>query len=160
MLGVNEDDGPAGRRLLQSLDDLDEIQIIDTLRGDTVAVDSARARRRVEAGRISVAIVVPHDFSDGLKQGEVRLWLLEDPKDQITAGVVAGLLQRQVFQVFPGLMPMSMMQAGFSTDSLVASHFSRRSAPRRRQRISASRMPDTLNTASHVSRGDAAGQRS
>ncbi len=123
VLGVNEDDGPAGKRLLRSLDALEEIQIVDTLRGDSLAVDSVRARRRVESGRNSVALVVPHDFSEGLKKGEVRLWMLEDPKDPLTGGVVSGLLQRQVFQEFPGLMPMSMMNTGYSTDSVVARSF-------------------------------------
>jgi ABC-2 type transport system permease protein len=123
VLGVNEDEGPAGQRLLRALDGLDEIQIVDTLKSDTVALDSARARHRVASGHNSVALIVPRDFSAGLKKGEIRLSLLEDPKDKLTAGVVAGLLQQQVFQVFPGLFPMSMMNTGYSSDSLVTRSF-------------------------------------
>lgn len=150
VLGVNEDEGPAGRRLLRGLDALDEIAITASLKGDSAAVDSARARHYVESGRRSVALIVPRDFSAGLKQGEVRLWVLEDPQDPVSAGVVTGLLQRQVFQEFPGLMPMSMMKTGFSTDSLVTLGFN---ADLRRalQKNFGVVVPDTQNTASMFS---------
>ncbi|MFH1010237.1 MAG: hypothetical protein V1784_03265, partial [bacterium] len=112
VLAVNEDSGPAGRRLLDALDKLDEIVIVERLRGDTLALDSARARQRVAAGKNSVALIVPSDFSEGLKAGEVRLTLLEDPKEKVAAGVVSGLLQREVFSTFPALLPMNLSQMG------------------------------------------------
>jgi ABC-2 type transport system permease protein len=123
VLAVNEDAGPAGRRLLKALDGLDEIEIIQRLKGDSTDLDSARARRRVERGSNSVAIVVPRDFSDGLKHGEVRLTLLEDPHDKLTGGIVGGLLQRQVFSTFPGLMPVAMGNMNFGADSLIQRGF-------------------------------------
>ena len=108
VLAVNEDEGPAGRRLLRDLDALDELQIAQFVGQDSVKLDSALARRRVEQGKNSVAIIVPRDFSIGLKQGEVRLALLRDPRDPLTGGIVGGLLQRQVFSTFPGLMPAGL----------------------------------------------------
>jgi ABC-2 type transport system permease protein len=148
VLGVNEDQGPAGRRLLRALDDLKEIQIVETLKSDSVALDSANARGRIERGANSVAIVVPRDFSDGLKKGEVRLTVLEDPRDPVAAGVVSGLLQQQVFATFPGLMPMSMMnQSAFGADSLVQRSFNGdiRHAVEKNFHV---KIPDSLNMAS------------
>jgi len=119
VLAVNEDQGSAGRRLLRALDDLKEIRIVERLKGDSLALDSAKARQRVERGRNSVALIVPADFSEGLKAGKVRLALLEDPSDPVTAGVVSGLLQRQVFSTFPALLPMNLSQMGTNrSDSL------------------------------------------
>jgi ABC-2 type transport system permease protein len=112
VLAVNEDRGPAGKRLLSALDDLSEIRIVERLKGDSLALDSSKARERVEKGRNSVAIIVPADFSDGLKAGKIRLSLLEDPSDPVTAGVVTGLLQKQAFSTFPALMPMNLSQMG------------------------------------------------
>ena len=119
VLAVNEDQGSAGRRLLRALDNLDEIRIVERLKGDSLALDSVKARGRVERGRNSVALIVPADFSEGLKAGKVRLALLEDPSDPVTAGVVSGLLQRQVFSTFPALLPINLSQMGTNrSDSL------------------------------------------
>jgi ABC-2 type transport system permease protein len=118
VLAVNEDAGPAGKRLLHALDKLDEIHIIQKLKNDSTALDSVRARKIVAAGRFSVALIVPRDFSVGLKDGQVRLSLLKDPRDPITAGVVEGLLKQQVFTTFPGLMPAGMMRHSWGGDSL------------------------------------------
>lgn len=126
VLAVDEDQGPAGRRLLRSLDDLDEINIVERLKGDSLDLDSAKARKRVASGKNSIALIVPTDFSEGLKGGEVRLTLLEDPSNRIAAGVVSGLLQRQIFTTFPMLLPMSMTQMGLSNeDSLQWRGFNR-----------------------------------
>jgi ABC-2 type transport system permease protein len=126
VLAVNEDQGAAGRRLLRALDDLKEIRIVERLKGDSLALDSAKARQRVERGRNSVALIVPADFSEGLKAGKVRLSLLEDPSDPVTAGVVSGLLQRQVFSTFPALLPINLSQMGTNrSDSLQWKGFNR-----------------------------------
>lgn len=119
VLAVNEDNGPAGRRLLRSLDDLDEINIVEQLRNDSLKLDSAKARTRIASGKNSVALIVPSDFSEGLKAGEVRLTLLEDPMNKIAAGVISGLLQRQVFTTFPMLLPMSMTQMGLNDEDSI-----------------------------------------
>jgi ABC-2 type transport system permease protein len=108
LLGVNQDTGPAGRRLLRDLDSLAEIRVVQSIGSDTVKLDSATARSRVEQGKNSVALIVPSDFSTGLRSGEVRLTILRDPKDLLAGGMVSGLLQRQVFSTFPGLMPAGM----------------------------------------------------
>lgn len=145
VLAVNEDQGPAGKRLLRSLDDLKEIQIIEKLKADSVALDSVKVRRRVERGSNSVAIIVPRDFSEGLKAGQVRLSILEDPRDPLAAGVISGLLQRQVFSTFPGLMPMSMLnQSAFGADSLIQRSFNGdiRRAIEKNFKV---KFPDTLN---------------
>jgi ABC-2 type transport system permease protein len=123
VLAVNEDQGPAGQRLLNSLNGLEEIEIIQKLKSDSLPLDSAKARGRVERGNHSAALIVPRDFSEGLRQGQVRLTMLEDPRDPLAAGIVTGLLQKQVFSVFPGLMPMSMMKSNFGGDSLIQMNF-------------------------------------
>jgi ABC-2 type transport system permease protein len=124
VLAVNEDQGPAGKRLLRALDDLDEIEIVQKAKADSSLLDSVSARQRVERGANSVALIVPRDFSDGLKSGQVRLSMLQDPRDPLASGIVSGLLQRQVFSAFPGLMPISMMnQSAFGADSLIQKSF-------------------------------------
>ncbi|MBU0508119.1 ABC transporter permease [bacterium] len=125
VLAVNQDRGPAGARLLRALDETDEIRIIETVRGDTTALDSAKARERVERGRSSVAVIVPRDFSDGLREGEVRLTLFYDPQNPIAAGVTQGLLQKQVFTSFPGMMPTGLSRQSFGADSLTKLGFDR-----------------------------------
>ncbi|MFZ5433361.1 MAG: ABC transporter permease [Calditrichota bacterium] len=123
VLAVNEDHGPAGRRLLRDLDKLDEIHIVQQLKSDSTQLDSATIRRRIERGHNSAGLIVPADFSDSLKRGQVRLFILEDPRDPIAAGVLSGLLQRQVFTTFPGLMPSAMMDIGLDPDSARARAF-------------------------------------
>ncbi|RPH93067.1 ABC transporter permease [candidate division KSB1 bacterium] len=123
VLAVNEDQGPAGARLLRDLNKLDEIEIYERLKSDTTRLDSVRIRQRVASGKNSAGLIVPRDFSEGLKKGEVRLFILEDPRDPFTAGVLSGMLQRQVFSTYPGLMPQAMMKSGMDTDSLRALAF-------------------------------------
>jgi ABC-2 type transport system permease protein len=147
VLAVNQDQGPAGKRLLASLDALEEIKIVEKLKNDSLNLDSTAARRRVETGKSSVAIIVPRNFSAGLKSGEVRLTLLEDPHEPITSGVVVGLLQRQVFTTFPGLMPMSMMNQGFGVDSLLQKNFNQ-DLRRAIERNFNAKFPDTLSLSS------------
>lgn len=125
VLAVCMDDGPAGRRLVSALDAQDEIRIIETLRGDSVALDSARARARVARGFYGVALIIPSDFSAGLQQGQARFLLLHDPRNPIAAGLLGGLLQRQIFTSFPGVLAAGMMQQSFSQDSLQAMGFDR-----------------------------------
>lgn len=124
VLGVNQDGGPAGARLLDALNAQDEIQIIDSL---TVAevqspLDSLKALERVQTGKNSVALIIPADFSESLKAGELRLSILEDPRDPITAGLVVGLLQKESFSLFPALMPMAIIRQQ-NLDSLTGSVF-------------------------------------
>ncbi len=113
VLAVNEDLGSAGARLLRSLDELDEIRILQSLQNDSITLDSVKARSRVAQGKASAALIVPRGFSDSLKSGQVIVYLLEDPRDPITAGVLTGMLQQQVFRTFPGVLPMSMMSTNF-----------------------------------------------
>ena len=117
VLAACEDRGPAGRRLLRDLDKLDEIQIVQRLKTDSTDLDSARIRRRIERGVNSAGLIVPREFSDELKRGKVHLFILEDPRDPVVAGVLSGLLQRQVFSTFPGLLPSSMTDMGLDPDS-------------------------------------------
>ena len=72
VLAVNQDQGPAGKRLLASLDALDEIKIIEKLKNDSLALDSVKARTRVATGKNSTAIIIPRNFSAGLKAGEIH----------------------------------------------------------------------------------------
>lgn len=143
VLAVNQDTGPAGRRLLRDLDALKELRVLQTVGRDSIRLDSSAARRRVEQGKSSVAIIIPQDLSSGLKQGEVRLTLLRDPRDPLAGGIVNGLLQRQVFSTFPGLMPAGLTSQ-FSSN-LEGLNFNRdlRSAIEKNFNI---RFPNTLST--------------
>ena len=124
VLGVNQDSGPAGARLLAALDAQDEIWIIDSLTvSDTLVVlDSLTALDRVQRGKNSVALIIPSNFSEGLKSGELRASILEDPQDPVTAGLVVGLLQKESFSLFPALMPMALIKAQ-DADSITSAGF-------------------------------------
>jgi ABC-2 type transport system permease protein len=87
-----------------------------------VPLDSLTALERVQSGKNSAALIVPSDFSEGLKAGEVRALILEDPRDPLTAGLVVGLLEKESFSLFPALMPMALMKSQ-SIDSSVNKAF-------------------------------------
>lgn len=125
VLAANYDTGAAGARLLRMLDARDEICIIDTLRGETVALDSARARSRVARGFHGAALIIPADFSAGLQRGEVRARILHDPRNPVAAGLLGGILQQQIFTAFPGVLAAGMLRQSYSTDSLQAAGFDR-----------------------------------
>ncbi|MBI5059784.1 ABC-2 transporter permease [candidate division KSB1 bacterium] len=122
VLAVNQDTGPAGARLFRALDLTAELQLIEQTR-DSVRYDSLTARARVERGKSSAAIVLPADFSERLKGCTVALTILEDPRDPLTAGIVTGLLQQQIFRTFPGLMPVNLAKQSLG-DSLAGRGFS------------------------------------
>lgn len=109
VLTVNLDEGPAGGKLVRGLDALDELEMRERLRGDSTRVDSVRAYELVRDGAFSAALIIPPDFSEGIRQGQLRARILEDPADPVTAGVLLGLLQKQAFETFPMLMPAAMM---------------------------------------------------
>ncbi len=123
VLCVNQDTGPGGARLKAALDGLPEIEIIEKFARDSLLLDSATARLRVERGRESVAIIIPSAFSDSLLAGRFQVSLLEDPRDPLTSGIVSGLMQQQAFQTFPGMMPLSLMNSTLS-DSVLSKGFS------------------------------------
>ena len=108
VLAVNEDQGPAGRRLLRALDDLDEINIVEHLRGDSLALDSATARQRVEDGKNSVALIGPTDFSAGLKAGEK----IKPPVIKSGAYILAWLTRRIRLAVRHGVVGLGIAAAG------------------------------------------------
>ncbi len=109
VLAVNEDTGPGGARLLAALDRLDEINLIETIGKDSVKLDSVTAARLVAKGDYSAALIAPRDFTDGIKNGELRAHILEDTRDPVTAGLLEGLMQKSSFETFPMLMPAAMM---------------------------------------------------
>lgn len=109
VLAVNEDTGPGGARLLAALDRLDEINLIETIGKDSVKLDSVTAAQLVAKGDYSAALIAPRDFTDGIKNGELRAHILEDTRDPVTAGLLEGLMQESSFETFPMLMPAAMM---------------------------------------------------
>lgn len=120
VIAVNEDLGPAGARLLQALDAQAELRIVQHGSHDSTRFDSTRARKLVETGKGSVALIIPRDFSQQLLSGKVALYSLEDPRDQITGGVVNGMLQQQLFSTFPAVLPMSLMQSSFGDSTALS----------------------------------------
>jgi ABC-2 type transport system permease protein len=120
---VNEDLGPAGAKFIAALDKLDELHLIDRSPKDTLKYDSVRAVKLVNGGTYSAALVIPADFTNGIKDGEIRAHILEDTRDPITAGVLLGLMQKTSFEAFPMLMPSAMMSGMF--DSLSTSMFNK-----------------------------------
>jgi ABC-2 type transport system permease protein len=127
ILTLNLDQGPGGRRLIRSLDALDELAMRERLRDDTTRVDSVRAYQLVRDGSFSAALIIPQDFSEGLRQGQLRARIYEDPADPVTAGVLVGLLQKQAFETFPMLIPSAMMGSMLDTGtaSLVVRGFNK-----------------------------------
>jgi len=115
VLTVNMDTGPGGKLIVQSLDAMDELDMRQRLEKDSTLVDSSRAYQLVRDGSYSVALIIPADFSDGIREGQIRASILEDPRDPVTAGVLLGLLQKQAFETFPMLMPTAMMGSMIDT---------------------------------------------
>lgn len=109
VLVVNSDSGKGGAKFITSLDKLDELDLIERVGKDSVKLDSTRAANLVKKGDYSVALIIPSDFSDGIKDGELRANVLEDPRDPITSGVLIGLMQKSSFETFPMMMPSAMM---------------------------------------------------
>ncbi len=105
VLAVNEDTGPGGARLLAALDRLDEINLIETIGKDSVKLDSVTAARLVAKGDYSAALIAPRDFTDGIKNGELRAHILEDTRDPVTAGLLEGLMQNRRSKRFPCSCP-------------------------------------------------------
>lgn len=123
VIAVNEDLGPAGARFISSLDKLEELQMIDRSPKDSSMYDSAAAAKLVYGGTYSAALVIPSDFTEGIKDGEIRAHILEDTRDPITAGVLLGLMQKTSFETFPMLMPSAMMSG--MLDSMSTSMFNK-----------------------------------
>ncbi len=115
VIAVNEDIGPAGANFLTSLDALDEIDLIENSKKTNTKFDSATAAELVQKGSYSAALILPQDFSDGIKKGEVRAHILEDPRDPVTAGVLSGLIQKTSFENFPMLIPTALMSGLLDT---------------------------------------------
>jgi len=109
VISVNQDAGKGGARLISSLDKLDELRIIEPIGKDSVKIDSVKAAALVAKGDYSAALIIPRNFSDGIKQGEMRAHILEDTRDPVTAGILEGMMQKTAFEVFPMLMPSAMM---------------------------------------------------
>lgn len=109
VLAINHDTGPGGARLIQRLDAMDELDMRQRLRDDSTSVDSSRAYALVRDGAFSVALLIPNDFSDAIREGRLEARILEDPRDPVTAGVLVGLMQKTAFEAFPMLMPTAMM---------------------------------------------------
>ncbi len=125
VLAVNRDEGPGGSRLIAALDRMDELDMRTRLRNDTTAVDSVKAYQLVRDGAFSVALIIPEDFSASVKSGILKAYVLEDPRDPVTAGVLVGLLQKQSFETFPMLMPTAMMSGLMEVEPLPASAFNK-----------------------------------
>lgn len=117
VLVVNQDSGKAGERFVKALNALDELQLLEKAGKDTVKLDSSRAASLVQKGSYSVALVLPESFTEGIKNGEIRAQILEDPRDPVTAGVLVGLMQKTSFETFPMLMPSAMMSGMFDSTS-------------------------------------------
>lgn len=117
VLAVNEDSGPAGARLIASLDKLDELNLSETTGKDSVKLDSLKAATLVAKGDYSAALILPRDFSDGIKHGEMRAHILEDTRDPVTAGILEGMMQKTAFESFPLLMPSAMMSGLIDSDA-------------------------------------------
>lgn len=117
ILAVNEDSGAGGARLISSLDNQGELRMVRTLGKDSVKVDSARAAELVKKGDYSAALILPRDFTDGVKDGELRAHVLEDPRDPVTTGLLIGLMQKTSFETFPMLMPSAMMSGLFDSSA-------------------------------------------
>ncbi len=120
VLVVNNDTGIAGARFITSLDNLSELDLRTTIGKDSVKLDSTRAADLVKKGDYSVALLIPSNFTDGVKDGELRAQVLEDPRDPVTAGVLIGLMQKTSFEAFPMLMPSAMMSGFFDSSATMA----------------------------------------
>ncbi|MBK6766716.1 MAG: ABC transporter permease [bacterium] len=117
VLAVNQDSGRAGAKLVQSLDRLGELKLIQTIGKDSTKLDSTRAVALVKKGDYSAALIIPAAFTDGVKSGELRAHILEDPRDPVTTGVLIGLLQKTSFETFPMLMPSAMLNGMFDSSA-------------------------------------------
>lgn len=120
VLTVNQDTGKAGERLIQSLDKLDELQMLQTVVKDSTKLDSARAVALVKKGDYSAALIIPANFTESVKDGELRAHVLEDPRDPVTTGVLIGMIQKTSFETFPMLMPSAMMTGMFDSSATMS----------------------------------------
>lgn len=115
VLTVNLDREKAGERFVTRLDRLDELRMIQSVGKDSTKLDSTKAASLVEKGDYSAALIIPGNFTDGVKNGELRAHVLEDPRDPVTTGVLIGLMQKTSFETFPLLMPSAMMSGMFDS---------------------------------------------
>ncbi len=120
VLVVNNDSGEGGARLIESLDKLSELDLRETVGKDSVKLDSTRAANLVKKGDYSVALIIPPNFTEGIKDGELRANILEDPRDPVTSGLLLGLMQKTSFEAFPMLMPSAMMSGMFDSSATMA----------------------------------------
>jgi ABC-2 type transport system permease protein len=84
---VNEDQGPLGVQVEEVLEDIQPLQIRNT-------VSIELADRKVAEGEAPVAIIIPADFSATIEANQpARIQLIKDPARQAEAQVVAGILK-------------------------------------------------------------------
>jgi ABC-2 type transport system permease protein len=120
VLVVNQDSGKASQRLVSALDVTSELKLLETVGKDSTKLDSTRAAKLVQKGDYSAALIVPSDFTEGIKAGELRAQILEDPRDPVTAGVLSGLMQKSAFETFPMLMLSAMSTGMFDSSATLA----------------------------------------
>jgi ABC-2 type transport system permease protein len=107
---VNESPEPAARDLVAALQAEKTLQIITTARaadGTTHALTEAEARQALEDNTYRFVLLLPPDLVSASRFG-IRLKFLTNPRNEIEAQTVYGLLQKTVFAHVPQLLGQSL----------------------------------------------------
>lgn len=103
---VNASADPAAQKLVDALRAEKTFRVIDTFTnpdGSTRPLAEADLRPLIHDRKFSYAVVLPADLVSSARLG-LRLKLLSDPRNDIEAQIVNGMLQRTIFSHVPQLL--------------------------------------------------------
>ncbi len=93
---VDEDDTAQSREFVRELDEREEVEVVEA--------DRAEATEKVRRGELEAFVVLPPGFGRAREQtfwgGATRLEMGVDPSRKATAGLLRGVLMRQMFSSF------------------------------------------------------------
>lgn len=109
---VNESPDPAARDLLKALKAEQGLEIIDTARnadGTSRPLTEADVRAGLQNNAYRFALILPRDLLSDERIG-LRLQFLTNPRNEIEAQTVNGLVQKTLFSNVPTLLGKSLQQ--------------------------------------------------
>ena len=107
---VNQSDNPAAQTLVDALQSAQSFRVITTTAGPdnhTRPLSEADLRPMIHNRQFSYALVIPADLVSTSRLG-LHLKILSDPRNDIEAQTVEGLLQRTIFSHVPQLLGQSL----------------------------------------------------
>ena len=100
---LNASGSEAGEGLIKALEDDDGIEVVRSAsgpEGESVAFDLESIRRGIETHDYNFALIIPENFIKEEGIG-VRLHFLSNPRNEVEAQIINGLIQKAVFTSLP-----------------------------------------------------------